>query len=389
MKRPKYCRCAFALGFAVLLATPLSAAEMHPYRPGTGEGGQLKIVNGIPVLIVQGSPEEMGRQQAALVGDIIKRLLPLPRLILQAREGDAAWAGAAGVAATIISHASERHRSELDAMAAAMTATADQKASLAVGNVLAELRRFKRCSALLVEPERSATGQVLFGRNYDFATFGVLDRLGLVTVYRPNGCHAFASVGYPASIGVLSGMNDAGLALACLDSGPAKDNSPPLDPRGAPMLLSFRRVLEECATIAEAEKLLRQTRHTTWFNLAVCDREQAVVFEITARHVAVRRSEDHLLASTNHFRTDELGVGARSPRYAKLSEYWKREKPFAWTDVAQAMHDVNMGNTTLQTMVFEPDSLILRLSLYRRPASAGPLVRLELKDLFSPGKVRE
>jgi len=42
--------------------------------------------------------------------------------------------------------------------------------------------------------------------------------------------------------------------------------SPRFDPQGDPMLLTFRRVLEECATVEEAEKLLRQTRHTTWFN---------------------------------------------------------------------------------------------------------------------------
>ena len=213
----------------------------------------------------------MGRQEAALVGDTIKRLLPLPRAIVMVAGGPT-WQATLATATAVIGHGAERHRRELDALAGALKASDDEKAGLTVGNVVAELRRFERCSALIVEPQRSATHRTLFGRNYDFWTFGMLDRLGLVTVYRPKGYHAFASIGYPASAGVLSGMNDAGLALGCLDSGPAKDRSPRFDPQGAPMLLTFRRVLEECATVEEAEKLLRQTRHTTWFNLAVCDK---------------------------------------------------------------------------------------------------------------------
>jgi hypothetical protein len=43
----------------------------------------------------------------------------------------------------------------------------------------------------------------------------------------------------------------------------AADGSPRFDARGTPLLLAFRRVLEECATVGEAETLLRSMKPTT------------------------------------------------------------------------------------------------------------------------------
>jgi hypothetical protein len=366
------------LAAGLLGLAPLPAEEVRAYTPAVREGGELRYVQGIPVLIVQGSPEEMGRQQAALIGSTIKRLMGLPRLMIEyGREGG--WAAASEAAQTVMGHAAERHRRELASLAEALGAKDAGKSGLAVGNVLAELRRFERCSALLIEPPRSATGEILFGRNYDYPTYGLLDNLSLVTIYRPKGYHALASVGYPGSIGVLSGMNDAGLAVACLDSGPAKDDSPRFDARGAPMLLTFRRLLEECTTLAEAEKLLCATRHTTWFNLAACDRKQAAVFEITAKQVVTRRPEDHLVAATNHFRSPELITNKRgNDRYEKLVKHGKQKEPLTWSDVARALHDARM-RVTVQSMIFEPGTLTLRLSVSSRPASAGPFVPLDLR----------
>lgn len=124
---------------------------------------------------------------------------------------------------------------------------------LAVANTLLELRRVG-CSSLIVEPERSATGGPLFGRNFDFPAFGLLDRYGVVMVIRPTDKHAFAAVGFPGLMGVLSGMNDAGLCVATLDVEDAADGSVRFEPTGVPMMLVFRQILEECTTIAEAER---------------------------------------------------------------------------------------------------------------------------------------
>src|SRR5437764_1323359 len=122
----------------------------------------------------------------------------------------------------------------------------------------------------------------------------------------PDGKRAFASVTYPGMLGCVSGINDAGLAVADLTVTDAADGSPKLDPGGVPYTLALRRVLEECATVEEAERLLRSLRRTVRQNVAVCDRTHGAVFEITPRTLAVRRPDEGVCACTNHFRTAGL-----------------------------------------------------------------------------------
>ncbi|HET6572561.1 MAG TPA: hypothetical protein VFG68_03085, partial [Fimbriiglobus sp.] len=58
-------RLAFALillGFAV----PAAVAEPFKFPEGKHGKGELKYVNGIPVLVLAGTPEEMGEQMGVL-----------------------------------------------------------------------------------------------------------------------------------------------------------------------------------------------------------------------------------------------------------------------------------------------------------------------------------
>ena len=181
------------------------------------------------------------------------------------------------------------------------------------------------CSSLMVEPAKSRTGGVLFGRNLDFYTLGVLDRYGLVTVYRPQGKHAFATVGFPGLIGCLSGMNDAGLAMAVHEVHFTADGAPMLNPKAMPYTLCLRRILEECTTIDEAEKLLRDSERSTIISLAICDRAGAGVLEITPKNVVLRRGSDGICVNTNHFRSDALCLSesARATRCFPRRRRWR------------------------------------------------------------------
>jgi len=384
-------RLRFSLTMVVVVGllhqVALAAPQQPVYHEASKEGGQLKYVDGIPMLILQGTAEQIGAQECALTIDATRPLLDLPRKILKRQRSDMLfadklWPVVVAMARVSMDRAPPRYRRELEAGARGAKLSQAEQETLLVVNSMVELRRFA-CSAFLVEPPRSAGGEMLFGRNFDFPSYGVVDRYSLVTIYRPKGFHAFAAVGFPGLIGVTSGMNDAGLTLACLDSGPAKDGSPAFLPQGEPLSVTFRRILEECATVAEAQQLLQSGKHNTLMNLAVCDRHRAVVFEITTRQVAVREAEGHLLAATNHFRTPALSVTKECDRYERLSKYWQRTGPLALGDVAQAMRDV-ANRTTIQTMIFEPATLRLHVSLGAAPATARPLTTLELTKLLKP-----
>ncbi len=360
----------------------LPVVKERPFAEAMHEGGQLKYIQGIPVLFLQGTPEEIGTQHGALLAEVAKPLIDLPRII---RGQEATSPTAMRVGRAMFRRAPERYQRELEALADAARLDEDGMESLLLLNTPGKYAPRLWCSCLLVEPQRSAEGQMLFGRNLDFGSFGCLDRLSLVAVYRPEGRHAFASVTWPAYLGIDSGINDVGLALATNSSGEPKDHAPRFSPDGMPQKLLFRQILEECATIEEAEKLLRSSNRTSSVLLVACDRRRAVVFEILPGKMITRNAEDHLLACTNHFRTPELGAPRRMQgcnRYETLQKYWQREEPLAWTDVAQAMREVG-ASFTLQTMIFEPESLRLRLAVGANPpATARPLNTLNLKELF-------
>ena len=140
----------------------------------------------------------------------------------------------------------------------------------------------------------------------DARPIGPFSEYTLVTIYRPAGKRAFASIGYPGMLGCTSGMNDAGLALAELTVTTAADDSPALNLAGVPFTLALRRVLEECRTVEEANQLLRSLNRTVRQNVAICDQRRAAVFEITPKSLVVRPAESGVCACTNHFRTSGL-----------------------------------------------------------------------------------
>ena len=145
------------------------------------------------------------------------------------------------------------------------------------------------------------------------------------------------------------------------------------------MHFTCRRLLEECATVEEAEKVVRSVSHAAQMSLAVCDTRRAVVFEVTPRSVITRGPENYVLAAANNFRAPELALPADCDRYQTLERAGKRHEPFVWSDVAQLMQDA--GDQTLQMMVFEPGSLKLHVA-FGDPATAAGMVTLDLERLF-------
>lgn len=367
-----------AVGLALGPGRP-AGSQVFEFREGASQGGQLKIINELPVLVVEGTPEVMGRQAAALTSEAVKRLEDFPRALVLLMGRQREWPKYVATARAIFEQAPSDHRRELEACAAALDVDRDKLIAL---NTVLDVYGGFGCSSLIVEGKRSATGSPLFGRNLDFNGIGVLQRFNLVVVYRPTGKHAFASIGFPGLFGVLSGMNDRGLALALHGVFTARDGSPGFDSEGMPCTLLYRRVLEECSTVEEAEKLLRESRHTTALSVVLCDRRGGAVAEVSPGGVAVRRGSDGICACTNHFRAGRRVPVDFCPRYAALARSSAVDQ-LSLADIARKLDEVNQGIETLQTMVFEPRPLRLHLAVGRCPSSALPLKKLELAGLLA------
>jgi len=375
--RPAFSR--FILLLLILAAVPAQAEESYRFREGSYKKGELRYINGLPVLIVQGTPAEIGEQEAALTIDVAKDVIAYPKEVLRLIGHEEWWPKFVKMGQSLLPQFPEDHLEELDAFA--KKSGIDRDLLIGINSMVDSYRGGFACSSLIVDPERSATGGPLFGRNLDFFTLGKLQRYSLVVIYRPENKHAFVSVGFPGMIGCFSGMNDAGLAVAVHEVFFSRDAAGIFDPKGTPYTLCFRRILEECTTVEEAEALLRSMTRTTLLNLAVCDRRRGAVLEMTPKNVVLRPSEDGICACTNHFRTDTLATFAISRRYRTLMRS-KDLKEIGLAEVAEKLHQVNLGRLTLQTMIFQPDKLELHLAIGSCPASALPLRRLELAPLF-------
>jgi len=365
-----------SLVFGVL---PARAEEAFRYPEGKYEKGWLRYVNGLPVLSVRGSPQDIGRQEANLISRSARQLISYPKNLLELLGKRDQWPKLLEKSRALASQFPPDHLKELEAFAAT---TGVDRDLLLVANTMTDVYRGGfGCSSLIVEPGRSATGGPLFGRNLDFFTLGVIHKYTLVVACRPQGKHAFVSIGFPGLFGCLSGMNDAGLALAVHEVFFSRDGAAMFNPKGTPYTLCFRRILEECTTVEEAEKLLRSMERTTLLNLAVCDRRRGGVLEMTPKTVVFRPAEDGICVCTNHFCSEALATLAFSVRYARLMKSKAIEK-LDVADVAKKLHEVNQGRMTMHTMVFQPAPLVLHLAFGSCPSSALPLKRLELAPVF-------
>lgn len=351
---------------------------LYSFREATAGSAELKYVNELPVLVVQGGPEDLGRQQAKLIADPAKRLLDFPRALVALMGRHAEWNHFLAKARQMSDQFPAEHRQELDAFAKA--AGIDRDRLLAI-NTLMDVYGGFGCSSLIAESDRSATGSPIFGRNLDIFSLGVLQKYSLVIVYRPEGKHAFVSVSFPGVIGAFSGMNERGLALALHGVFQADDGSPNSDPKGVACTMLLRRVLEECDTVEQAEDLLRRSRHTTVLSVVLCDRARGAIAEVGPGGVAVRRATGGICACTNHFRAGRNLPVEICSRYAGLLRNTQAGK-LSVDAVARKLHEVNQGSQTVQTMIFKPGPLRLQLAIGSCPSSALPLRTLEIGPLL-------
>jgi predicted choloylglycine hydrolase len=375
-----------ALVTLVRLAGPTPAAEPFRFPEARyGDRAELKYIKGLPVLTVAGTPEEIGAAAGALAVKPAAKVLDYPRRLMEHFNVGLLYPKIVRDGKEMFNQFPENYQKELEAMTRAADVERDK---VVVGNTLFDIKKMVFCSALLADGSRSATGGPLLGRNLDYPSLGWVHEYSLVTVCKPRGKYAFASVGFPGLIGCVSGMNEAGLCVAIHEAFAAKNGEGRFDAKGIPYALCYRILLEECATIDEAKKKLETLPRTTITNLAVADKNGIAVFEITPKSVVVRQGERGVCACTNHFCTDALkperkvDICRSYDRLAWLDATRDQKTPITVANVFKRLDDVNLGDETLQTMIFEPATLKLHLAIGERPSTQGPLRTLDLKTLF-------
>jgi len=371
------CMRRWMLSCLVIVALGGVAVAESPLPKGTkGIKAGLQEVEHVPVLSLAGTPQEIGQQEARIAADRAKELLGFGPALVKRRLGNAAWQANVIASRALLENVAPRHRDEI---AAFQKASGLSEGDLIASQMLYDTINAFGCSSLLVPENQSATGGPIFGRNFDYASLGLLHANDLVKVVRPEGKYAFAAVTFPGCFGVISGMNEHGLAIALHEVRRAGDKSQQFNAKGVPTLLALRQVLEECRTVDEAKELLTRLPRTTMYNLALCDPNGGAVLEVTTKQVALRKS-DGINACTNHFRCEGLCLDKSCERYDALMA--KQSGKYDVNKVFSLLGQAAQGERTFQTMVFEPKALVMHVSIEARPSTGGQLRRLDLKPLL-------
>ncbi len=243
------------------------------------------------------------------------------------------------------------------------------------------------CSSWVARPEQTRAGGLLFGRNLDFFPLGYLHEYSLVTVYAMSATTlGFASIGFPGAVGCFSGINQAGLCLARHEVFTPTVMTT-YNPEGIPFAICFRTVLETCRTVAEAIKVIEETPHVTVNNLVLCDPSGGAMVEIAPEGVKSRPITAEVHSCTNHFSHPEW----QNPRQANAFQTEDRLTRLnaapavgvSVDDVRRVLDDVNQGDLTIQTMVFEPSAVAIHVAFGPGPTTRLPLTRIDLGSYWN------
>jgi isopenicillin-N N-acyltransferase like protein len=367
----------------LFLLVPVVAAQTPPsFPPGKHGKGELVHLHGFPVLTVRGTPEEIGEQFGVLAVKNAPGIQPLLEQFLKDVNLENGYPALKLVARQLKKNYPKDHLVEMETAAKAGGHELDL---LLFANGFYDLANSMGCATVVVEPSRSRAEGPLFGRNFDWVASKGIDRHTLMVVFRPEGKRAFATITISPILGCISGINEDGLAVTIneIHRHQSKDK-PQFNWKGTPTMALFRRVLEECKTVNEAEEFVKKSDRTTTCCMTLCDTTSGAVFEMTPKTVVVRSSVNSLCCCTNHFCSDELGLGQSCQRFAMLKPLLQASEKLGVEEIFAQLDKVNQGNKTLQTMVFEPKALILHLKCGDTVTSASKkdAMKFDLGKLF-------
>ncbi|MHB9075425.1 MAG: C45 family autoproteolytic acyltransferase/hydrolase [Desulfobaccales bacterium] len=345
-----------------------------------------------------GSPTERGRRHGQVLGDDIR---VLRRVLLTYLARISLYAGAlplfgllTWLARGFWPHIPPHLREEL----AGVAAGADLGlGSLLLINVVDDLaNNSPRCSALAVGERRTIDGAYLMGRNLDYPLFiEPLAQLKTLFLLEPHQGQPLASLAWPGYVGVCTGMNYAGVALAQL-SAMSRERSL----KGIPAALRYRQALEAGDTVNAVAARVLKSPGTIGNNLLLCGPKEAVVLELSARHGVVRHPHHGVLTTTNHFQSPAMqelkGRFPPPPPYSALSAYHfseaysqarnerlqhlARDRQVGQLDIQGILTDAQVANAgTAVSAIFNPGDRLLWVAQGETPpVNRGPFVTVKL-----------
>ena len=202
------------------------------------------------------------------------------------------------------------------------------------------------CSSFAVWDDAASDSTLLVGRNFDFYMGDDFAHNKLITVCAPDSGYKYISVGWAGMIGVLSGMNEAGLTVTINAS---KGTLPTTT--ATPISILAREILQYAGNIEEAYKIAdsRRTFVSESILIGSASDGKAAIIEKSPDKMALFTTEGNHIISTNHYQSDTFATDSRnqeniatsdSPhRYARIEALIDSLAPVTTQDVADILRD--------------------------------------------------
>ena len=215
------------------------------------------------VLLLTGTPYEMGYQHGRLLAKDVKALVSRLLLLTCAadfkQEGNFLAGSIEKAWKAVEPHVPLRYREEMRGLAAGSGAPVH---SVELANVFPELFH---CSGFALFGKATKDGELLHGRVLDYMTEVGLQEHAVLIVQRPKGHIPFANWGFAGFIGSVTIMNAKGIGVGEMGGrGEGKWN-------GQPMAFLVRRAAEEADTLDRAIDIFRDTPRTCEYYYVVSD----------------------------------------------------------------------------------------------------------------------
>lgn len=340
--------------------------------------GTLEWADGLRVVTLHGTPEEIGRAHADLLTAEAHRcvdsVLHVVGTVETIRGGVWFRRKLDEAAARLAPHIPEHHKREMLAMGAALGL---DPGLVAVVNVFPELFH---CSGFAVSGKATADGTLYHGRVLDYMTEIGLQDSAAAFVIAPAGKIPFVTIGYAGFTGSVSGMNARGISLGEMGGrGEGKWD-------GVPMATLMRRAMEECTTLDEVKDLWTRSPRTCEYYYVFADgktRQSVGVAATPERLEFVQPGEDHELLGAGIPDAIVLSTGDRllclrervKEQYGTIDE----EAAIRLMDRPVAMH------SNLHNVLFVPEKLRLHVAhaSHAKPAAECPSVRIDLAKILA------
>jgi hypothetical protein len=339
--------------------------------------GELRWVDGQRVVLLEGSPQEIGqahgellRSEALACVDSVLYAFGTAQTVRTGRwfrhDLDAAYA-------QLSPHIPERHKIETEAMGRAIGLDAELIDAL---NVFPEMFH---CSGFAVFGKATVDGKLYHGRVLDYMTTIGLQDAATTFIVKAEGQIPFANVGYAGFTGSVSGMNARAISLGEMGGGGEGKWD------GVPMATLMRRALEECDTLDEVMALWTDSPRTCEYYYVFADGKTNRAVGVSARPESI----EFVLPGQGH---ELLGDGiedavvlSAGDRLAKLRYRVQEKHGQIDASVGQRLMSRPVAmESNLHNVLFVPQDGLLYVANadHKHPAAERPYVRLDLNELL-------